>query len=203
MTVRTTLATLVAVAIVASPALAQKSGGDGLLLPGASGKAPISVDADKLVYDDKAQTAVYSGNVVVVQGTSKLTCSSMTIHFEKSALGAGKDPDAAKAAGAEGAAAPLGSATFKRLEAAGPVTVISKAQVATGDNATYDQTLKKVWLTGHVTLSDGANVTKGDKLVYDLASGRATMDTGTGGGRVHGLFVPGSGGDLGDAAKSK
>ena len=77
------------------------------------------------------------------------------------------------------------------MDATGPVTVMSKTQVATGDSASFDQTQRKVWLTGHVTLSDGTNVTKGDKLVYDLATGRATIDTGST-GRVHGLFVPGS-----------
>jgi len=190
---------LCAAVVLAAPALAQKGGDNGLVLPGANGKAPISVDADKLVYDDKAQTATYSGNVVVVQGSSKLTCSTLTVHFEKAGIGGGPTPNAGDAKPAEptDAASGLGAGAFRRLEAAGPVTVISKTQVATGDSATYDQTQKKVWLVGHVTLSDGANVTKGDKLVYDLATGRATIDNGSTGGRVHGLFVPGSGGDLG------
>ncbi len=193
-------AALALIALAAAPASAQKSAENGLLLPGANGKAPVSVDADKLVYDDKARTATYSGNVVVVQGASKLTCSALTIHFEKSALGA---PAADAAVPADAEANPLaGSASIKRLEAAGPVTVISKTQVATGDTAIYDQVQRKVWITGHVTLSDGANVTKGDKLVYDLASGRATIDdSGASGGRVHGVFTPGSGGD--PAAKPK
>lgn len=189
---------LCAAIALAGPALAQKGGDNGLLLPGASGKAPISIDADKLVYDDKAQTATYSGNVVVVQGASKLTCSVLVVHFEKAGIGDGATPAADEAKTATdpaGAASGLGSSTFKKLEAAGPVTVISKTQVATGDNATYDQTQKKIWLIGHVTLSDGSNVTKGDKLIYDLASGKATIDNGPTGGRVHGLFIPGSGGD--------
>jgi len=181
-------------------AFAQNGGDSGLLLPGANGKAPISVDADKLVYDDKAQTATYSGNVVVVQGTAKLTCSSMTIHFEKSA---GIGGEAAKTSDAQATPGPTGSASITHLEALGPVTVISKTQVATGDTASFDQAKRKVWLIGHVTLSDGANVTKGDKLVYDLTTGRATIDTGATGGRVHGLFVPGSAGEPSPAAAAK
>jgi lipopolysaccharide export system protein LptA len=174
------------------PAAAEKTTDSGLL-PGGGSKEPISVDADKLVYDDKADTATYSGNVVVIQGTSKLTCSSMTIYFEKAAqatpaAGATPTPNAGDAAG-PGA---LGSASFKRMDATGPVTVVSKTQVATGDSASYDATQRKVWLTGHVTLSDGSNVTKGDKLIYDLATGRATIDAGST-GRVKGSFLPGSG----------
>ena len=78
------------------------------------------------------------------------------------------------------------------MDATGPVTVISKTQVATGDNGAYDKEQDKVWLIGHVTLSDGQNVTKGDRLTYDLKTGEATIDTSAKSGRVHGQFVPDS-----------
>jgi lipopolysaccharide export system protein LptA len=98
------------------------------------------------------------------------------------------------------------------LDAAGPVTVVSKTQVATGDSGSYDKAEGKVRLIGHVTLSDGQNVTKGDKLTYDLKSGQATVDTSAKSGRVHGQFVPKSSADAtksgadatkADAAKPK
>ena len=78
------------------------------------------------------------------------------------------------------------------MDAAGPVTVISKTQVATGDRGSYDKEQNKVWLFGNVTLSDSGNVTKGDKLTYDLTSGEAVVDVGTTSSRVHGQFIPGS-----------
>ena len=87
------------------------------------------------------------------------------------------------------------------------MTVISKTQVATGDSGSYDKAENKVWLIGHVTLSDGQNITKGDKLTYDLKTGQATVDTNAKSGRVHGQFIPNSGGDAakagGDATKAK
>src|SRR5208282_4309187 len=102
---------------------------------------------------------------------------------------------------------PTADSGLKRLEATGPVTVISKTQVATSDSASYDKAEDKVWLIGHVTLSDGQNVTKGDKMTYDLKSGQATVDTNAKSGRVHGQFIPNSSGDAakpgGDAAKAK
>ncbi len=79
---------------------------------------------------------------------------------------------------------PSANSGIRRMEATGPVTVISKTQVATGDNGSYDKLENKVRLIGHVTLSDGQNVTKGDKLTYDLKSGQATIDTGSTTGRV-------------------
>jgi lipopolysaccharide export system protein LptA len=185
---------------------AEKPAGSGdaaAIFPGTNSKQPISIDADKLVYYDKEHKAVYTGNVVVIQGDTKMTCTIMTVFL-----------DHAPAQGAQGAkpaadaqSGPAADAGVKRLEATGPVTVISKTQVATGDSGAYDKTEGKVYLIGHVTLSDGQNVTKGDKLTYDLKSGEATVDTSNKSGRVHGQFVPKSSADAtksgGDAAKAK
>jgi lipopolysaccharide export system protein LptA len=157
------------------------------ILPGTSSKEPISIDADKLVYYDKERKAVYTGNVVVIQGDTKMTCSVMTVYLDRSPAQGGAE---AKDAAGE---APTNSGV-KRLEAAGPVTVVSKTQVATGDSAVYDKAENRVLLIGHVTLSDGQNVTKGDRLTYDLKTSQATIDTNAKSGRVHGQFIP-SGGD--------
>src|SRR6516165_6802233 len=153
------------------------------ILPGTNSKEPISVDADKLVYFDKERKAVYSGNVIVIQGDTKMTCSAMTVYLNRSpAQGSGESADAQ--------AGPPSNSGIKRIEAAGPVTVVSKTQVATGDSATYDKGEDKVLLIGNVTLSDGQNVTKGERLIYDLKTSQATIDPGAKSGRVHGQFIP-------------
>ncbi len=166
------------------------------ILPGTSSKEPISIDADKLVYYDKERKAVYSGNVVVIQGDTKMTCSVMTVFLDRSPSPAANAPAEAPApAPAAAGDGPSANSGIKRLEATGPVTVVSKTQVATGDNATYDKAENRVQLIGHVTLSDGQNVTKGDKLTYDLKTSQATIDTGSKTGRVHGQFLPSGGND--------
>jgi lipopolysaccharide export system protein LptA len=177
------------------------------IFPGTSSKEPISIDANKLVYYDKDHKAVYSGNVVVIQGDTKMTCSAMTVLLDhEPATGAAAPPPKEAAPqptnGQSGAATDSG---VKHMDAVGPVTVVSKTQVATGDSGSYDKAEGKVWLIGHVTLSDGQNVTKGDKLTYDLKSGQATVDTSAKSGRVHGQFVPKSGSDAtkSDTAKAK
>ena len=182
-----------AVAVVAPAAVAAGKDTGVSLLPGSGSKQPVSIEADKLVYFDKEQRAVYTGNVVVIQGDSKMTCSGLTIYLERAAAAG----DAAPAANAAQNGASGSSSHVKHLDATGPVTVISKTQVATGDRGSYDKAQNKVWLIGNVTLSDSGNVTKGDKLTYDLATGEATVDTGAA-GRVKGLFIPGSSGPGGD-----
>jgi lipopolysaccharide export system protein LptA len=159
------------------------------IFPGTSSKEPISIDADKLVYYDKEHKAVYSGNVVIIQGDTKMTCSTMTVLLDRAPTsGAASQPP-------NGQSSPGTDSGVKHLDAAGPVTVISKTQVATGDSGSYDKAEDKVWLIGHVTLSDGQNVTKGDKLTYDLKNGEAIVDTSAKTGRVHGQFVPKSNAD--------
>lgn len=41
---------------------------------------PISIEADKAAFDQKAGTANYSGNVVVTQGTIRIEAQSLTIN---------------------------------------------------------------------------------------------------------------------------
>ena len=195
---------LVVLCVLASSsahAAAAKSEQGSSLLPGGNSKAPVSIEADKLVYYDKEQKAVYSGNVVIIQGDTKLTCSTMTIYMEKSGAPANGEAakstapangEPAKPAAASGLPGSAGdSSRVRHLDCSGPVTVLSKTQTATADNGAYDKPQNKVWLIGHVTLSDGGNVTKGDKLTYDLTSGQATVDTGGASGRVKGQFLPG------------
>jgi lipopolysaccharide export system protein LptA len=197
---RTVAVALTLAFVAAAPAAAATKDAGSSLLPGSGSKAPVSIEADKLVYFDKEQKAVYTGNVVVIQGDSKMTCSGLTIYMEKAAAPGDATPAAAATATADAAkdGASGSSSHVKHLDAAGPVTVVSKTQVATGDRGSYDKAQNKVWLIGNVTLSDGGNVTKGDKLTYDLTTGQATVDTGGAVGRVKGLFISGSAGPGGD-----
>jgi lipopolysaccharide export system protein LptA len=194
-------AAIAAAILVASPGLAaSKAANSNSIIPGGNSREPISIDADKLVYFDKEQKAIYSGNVVAIQGDSKLTCSALTIFLAKNeaqATGAAtptKDaPTTPTASAAVSGDAPNPSTSqVKHMEASGPVTVVSKTQVATGDRGVYDKGENKVWLFGNVTLSDGGNVTKGDKLTYDLTTGQAVVEVGHSAQRVHGLFIPSS-----------
>jgi lipopolysaccharide export system protein LptA len=160
------------------------------------GKGPIKIDADRLDVFDKENKAIFAGNVVAVQGESTIRCSAMTVHYKRD-----KDKDPNKPAKTEAEAAEdakakaaMGGSGIRKVECAGPVTVAQKDQVATGDNAVFDQEAKRIVLTGNVVLSQCQNVTRGSRLVYDMATGRANMDP-VAGGRVSAMFVPGEGGE--------
>ena len=148
---------------------------------GASNKEPIKIDADRLDVFDKEQRAVFTGNVVAVQGESTIRCAELTVLYEQQ-----------RSPGRAAAATPgQGDGAIRRIDCKGPVTIVSRTQTATGDNAVFDRTANRILLTGNVALSDGPNVTTGERIVYDLNSGVANVETKPG-GRVRALFVPGS-----------
>ncbi|WP_407519302.1 LptA/OstA family protein [Methylobacterium oryzisoli] len=159
-----------------------------------SAKDPIKIDADRLDVFDRENKAIFAGNVVAVQGESTIRCSSMTVHYQRNR---DKDAKAGEAKPAETKSSetkpadPSDTGAIRQVVCAGPVTVVSKDQVATGDNAVFDKVANRVVVTGNVVLSQCQNVTRGSRLVYDMNTGRANMDP-TAGGRVSAMFVPGS-----------
>jgi lipopolysaccharide export system protein LptA len=151
-----------------------------------SSKEPIKIDANKLDVFDKEGRAVFAGNVVAVQGDSTMRCSLMTVFYEQQ--NRGQDGAQAAAPGPQAA----DDSAIKKIDCKGPVTIVSKTQVATGDNATFDRTANKILLIGNAALSDGPNVTRGERVIYDINTGVASIETSPG-GRVRALFVPGNG----------
>ncbi|WP_375409016.1 LptA/OstA family protein [uncultured Methylobacterium sp.] len=156
------------------------------------GKEPIKIDADRLDVFDRENKAIFAGNVVAVQGDSTIRCSTMTVRYKRGKEKGDKQKgDTAEAPEAEAprSAGGMGENGIQRVECAGPVTVVQKDQVATGDSAVFDQEAKRIVVTGNVVLSQCQNVTRGSRLVYDMNTGRANMDP-VAGGRVSALFVP-------------
>lgn len=173
------------IALSATIASAQQSGGKdrssafGTL---GSNKEPIKIDSDRLDVFDRESRAVFSGNVIAVQGESTMKCTNLIVFYDQS-----------KTSGNEATPQPAGvpgtnQEQIKKIECEGPVTIVNKTQVATGSHATFDRTANKVYLTGNVTLSEGPNVTRGERVVYNLTTQTANVE----GGRVRALFVPGS-----------
>lgn len=162
---------------------------------GGDSKEPIKIDADKLDVLDKDNKAVFSGNVVAVQGETTVRCTVMTVFYEGRSGGQGgagaARTTAAPAAPAAPGAAPgqANDSSIKRIECKGPVTVVSKTQAATSDNAVFDRANNQVIMTGNVALNDGPNITRGEKLTYNTVTGVANVETNKG-GRVQGFFVP-------------
>lgn len=148
---------------------------------------PVNIEAEKLEVRDKDKTAVFSGKVVVTQGDTTMKSKTLTVYYVGQP---GKGDDAKPVARGPGG----DEQKIKKLEAQGDVVVTQADQIATGDNAVFDMDTNIVTMGGKVVLTQGQNVLRGTKLVVDMTNGYSRVESsGSGGGRVQGLFVPSGG----------
>ena len=141
-------------------------------LKGHDSKAPIDLSADRAEAQDRADRAIFAGNVVVRQGSLTLRTARLTLAY------ASQD-----------------GIDINRIDASGGVTVTSPSETARGDFAVYDLEEGLITMVGNVRLERGGSFLSGGRLTIDLDTGRAVMDGGLrgvnqgGGGRVTGRFT--------------
>ena len=152
-------------------AIAQQQQGGVSALKGHNGNAPVDVKAERLEVQDRADRAIFAGNVHVEQGDLNLDTERLTVSYSGS-----------------------NGIQINRLDAAGGVTVRSPSETAKGDFGIYDLDKKLITLIGNVRLDKDNNSITGARLVIDLDTGRAVIDGGppgvnSSGGRVSGHFT--------------
>ena len=162
-------------AIASQPAAGQ---GTTSALRGHNTNAPVDFAADRIEVQDRADRAVFSGNVVARQAQLTLNAARVTIAYSNQS-----------------------NIEIQRIDASGGVTVRSPSETARGQFAIYDLRSRLITVLGGVTLTRGESVVRGGRLVLDLETGRAVMDGGGGprpsgapnttttGGRVTGTFT--------------
>ena len=159
----------------ATAALAQQRQSSISALKGHNSDAPIDLTADRLEVQDRADRAIFAGNVHVKQDQLTLDTQRLTVAYSG---GQGNDS----------------GVQIRRLDAAGGVVVRSPSETARGDFGIYDLDRKLITLIGNVQLNREQNRVSGARLVIDLDSGRAVIDGGPpgvnqSGGRVTGRFT--------------
>jgi lipopolysaccharide export system protein LptA len=140
-------------------------------LKGHDSNAPVDVTADRIEVQDRADRAIFAGNVHVRQAQLTLNTARLTVAYSSG-----------------------GGIQIKRLDASGGVTVQSPSETARGEFGIYDLDRKLITLVGNVVLSRGGSQINGQRLVIDLDTGRAVIDggpagVGQSGGRVTGHFT--------------
>lgn len=158
-------------ALAASAVVAQTQSGGNSALKGHDSSAPVDVSADRIEVQDRADRAIFAGNVHVRQNELTLDTERLTVAYSND-----------------------GGVQIQRLDAAGGVVVTSPSEKAKGNFGIYDLNRKLITLIGNVQLTRGANQIFGQRLTIDLDSGRAVVDGGPpgvnqSGGRVRGHFT--------------
>lgn len=125
---------------------------------------PVEVTADSLEVNQTDGTAVFTGNVLAVQGGMRLTAGAVRVEYTR------------------------GGGGIERLHATGGVTLVNATDAAESSEAVYTLASGSVVMTGAVLLTQGPNAISGERLVLDLQAGTGVME-----GRVKTVFQPGSG----------
>lgn len=136
---------------------------------------PIEVHADQFNGDEVKQTAVYSGNVSVDQGSMNLLGARLELRIT---------PKGYRQATITGS-----PARFKQQRDPNPKTPnIDEWVHAQASRIVYDEETDTVTLTGGAKLSRTENgqqkdMTQGEKIVYDMRFARSSVDGGVVGGK--------------------
>jgi lipopolysaccharide export system protein LptA len=123
--------------------------------------APVEVTADSLTVDQDTGIAIFTGNVLVVQGDIRIGAGTVEVVYD-----------------AEGSA-------IARLVASDGVTFATATEAAEAASAEYDLASGLLTLTGNVLLTQGNAAIAAERMVVNLRDGSAQLD-----GRVRTTFLP-------------
>lgn len=128
--------------------------------------APVEITADRLDLTRSEGTALFTGDVLAIQGEMRLTAQSLLITYLL-------EPDGS-----------IGE-EIDTVEAEGNVLLVTPDEAAEGDVAVYSPRTNEVVMTGDVLLTQGGNTVAGERLVVDLETGIGEVQ-----GRVRTVIQP-------------
>jgi lipopolysaccharide export system protein LptA len=123
--------------------------------------APVEVTAERLSVDQDTGTAIFTGDVLIVQGQIRLSASEVRVVY-----------------GTEGD-------SIRRLEATGEVLLVSGEDAAEAQRADYDVESGRIVMSGKVLLTQGRATVASERMEVDLETGRAELV-----GRVRTVLQP-------------
>ncbi len=122
---------------------------------------PVEVTAENLSVDQTAGKAVFSENVLIIQGEMRLSADQVTVIYDSVAQG------------------------IAQIEAVGNVILISGEDAAESDRADYNVDDGTIVMTGSVLVAQGPSALTADSMTVRLQDGTAQMS-----GRVRTVLQP-------------
>jgi len=132
-----------------------------VLAAGPLGKssAPINIEADRMVSQEKDNSVVFSGNVDARQGDLMIRTDEMTVYYTGDAKNSGQ-----------------GSSQVKKLICLGNVQISQGSWLGTGKRMDYYAQDRKVILSGEAKAWQGQNMVAGKTITYFLDEGRSIVE---------------------------
>ena len=123
---------------------------------------PVEVTAENLSVDQAEGRAVFSENVLIIQGEMRLSADQVTVVYDTVAQG------------------------IDQIEAVGNVILISGEDAAESDRAKYNVDDGTIVMTGNVLVAQGPSALTADRMTVRVQDGTAQMS-----GRVRTVLQPG------------
>ena len=120
---------------------------------------PASVEADEVEYDFRTGVRTYKGDVVVEQGSLRITGDKLVVIY------VGEEVETATVWG--------NLASFKQRPEGKTEDVIGK-----GKKIVLDQTVNTVTLYNNASLRQGTDEAKGDTIIYDISRDKLSVQGG-------------------------
>lgn len=114
---------------------------------------PVEVSSDQLQINQDDGAAVFSGNVVIGQGTMRLSANRVAVKYSQGA-----------------------DRRISKMHATGNVVLVNGAEAAQANEAIYSIDNSSIIMTGGVILTQGQNALSAERMIVDLNTGKATLE---------------------------
>lgn len=150
-------------ALGALPAHAQQSSSATVSFGGIKGdpELPVTVTSAELTVDEVQGTAIFVGDVLVIQGQMRLSADEIRVEYDEE------------------------TAKIAKLWATGNVLLVNADDAAQSDTAEYEIDAGLVTMLGNVVLSQSAATFSAQRFVADITTGLGQLEGG-----VTTSFVP-------------
>lgn len=112
---------------------------------------PVEVTADSLAVDQNAGTAIFTDNVVIIQGEMRLSADEVVVFYDTTAQ------------------------AIQQIEATGNVILISGEDAAESEKANYNVNDGTIVMTGNVLVAQGPSAVTSDRMTVQMSDGTALM----------------------------
>jgi lipopolysaccharide export system protein LptA len=112
---------------------------------------PVEITADSLSVDQKAGTAIFTDNVVIVQGEMRLSAQKVVVVYREE------------------------TGEIAKVEASGDVVLVSGEDAAESDQADYNVEDGTIVMSGNVLVAQGPSALTADRMTVQLEEGTAQM----------------------------
>ncbi len=115
---------------------------------------PVEITSDQLQINQADGSAVFSGNVVIGQGTMRLSAARVVVEYAKNG----------------------GGQRISKLHASGGVVLVNGGEAVESQEAIYSIDNGTIVMSGDVILTQGQSALSSNRMVVDLKTGQATLE---------------------------